>query len=103
MNARPFLILLLILTTLLASCDDKATGIAAVESVLSKPTPEARREEVVRQTKALCPVPLDADEVEWVAQFVEENHGKGAIYVAGLLWKMNAETRLCRGLKKTGA
>jgi hypothetical protein len=53
----------------------------------------------VKQIKAVCPVPLSADEAEWAAQFVEENRSKGAVYVAGLLWKMNAESRLCRGLK----
>lgn len=99
MSVRPLMILLPILMISLASCDDKAAPVAAIESVLSKPTPDARKSEVVRQIKAVCPTPLSAYEVEWAAQFVEENRSKGAVYIAGLLWKMNAETRLCRGLK----
>jgi hypothetical protein len=99
MRARQLMILPLILTTLLASCDGPGQAIGAIESVLSEKTPEARKAAVVRQVKAVCPVPLSADEAEWAAQFVEENRSKGAVYVAGLLWKMNAASRLCRGLK----
>lgn len=99
MSARPLMILLPILTILLASCDGQEQAVGAIESVLSEKTPEARKAAVVRQIKAVCPVPLSADEAEWAAQFVEENRSKGAVYIAGLLWKMNAESRLCRGMK----
>lgn len=99
MSVRPLMMLLPILTILLASCDGPGQAIGAIESVLSEKTPEARKAAVVKRIKAVCPVPLSADEAEWAAQFVEENRSKGAVYVAGLLWKMNAESRLCRGMK----
>lgn len=99
MSVRPLMMLLLMPTILLASCDGPGQAIGAIESVLSEKTPEARKAAVVKSIKAVCPVPLSADEAEWAAQFVEENRSKGAVYVAGLLWKMNAESRLCRGMK----
>jgi type IV pilus biogenesis protein CpaD/CtpE len=100
MNARLFLTPLLILMTSLASCADKSQEpVGAVESVLSKGTPAARKAEVIRIIRAACPNRLTDDEAEWVAQFVEGNRSAGAIYVAGLLWKMNAETIKCRGAK----
>lgn len=71
----------------------------AMESVLSKPTPETRKEELHRQTKALCPVPLSNDELEWTAQYVEINRDKGAVWIVGRLWKMNKGTKICRGMK----
>lgn len=73
--------------------------LGAIESILSKPTPETRKAEVVRQYKAVCPTPLSNDELEFVAQFVEENRSRGAVYVAGKLWQMNKETKICRGIK----
>jgi hypothetical protein len=100
MTARLFLTLPLILMTLLASCADKNQEPAAsVASVLSKPTPQARKAEVVRVVRAVCPNKLTDDELEWIAQFVEQNRSAGAAYVAGRLWKMNAETINCRGAK----
>ena len=99
MRAPICLILLTIPTIFLASCDDRAAPIAAVGSVLSEPTPESRKAKIIQQVAAHCPRPLSADEAEWAAQFVEENRSKGAVWIAGKLWRMNAETRLCRGLK----
>jgi membrane-bound ClpP family serine protease len=98
MIARPFLILPLILTISLASCADNGQApVAAVAGVLSKGTPAARRAEVTRLIRAACPTQLTNDELEWAAQFVEENRTKGAVWLSGRLWKMNAETRICRG------
>lgn len=91
-------LLVIFAALIISGCNATQAPIAAIESLLSQPTPEARRAAVVRQIKAVCPVPLSADEVEWAAQFVEENRSKGAVYVAGLLWKMNAESRICRGM-----
>lgn len=98
MRARICLTPLTILTILLASCADRADPIAAVESVLSEPTPGARKVAIVKKVAALCPRPLSADEAEWAAQLVEANRSRGAVWIAGRLMRMNAETRLCRGL-----
>jgi hypothetical protein len=98
MNARIFPLLLLILTTLLASCDQRGEVRAVVGSVLSKPTPAARKAEIVRQLAPRCPRPLTADEAEWVAEVVEQHRDKGVNYVAGLLLSMNDQTLICRGL-----
>ncbi|MFA7308408.1 MAG: hypothetical protein WC026_17255 [Hyphomicrobium sp.] len=73
--------------------------LAAIESVLSQPTPETRKAEVVRQYKAVCPTPLTNDELEWIAQFVEENRTRGAAWIGGKLWEKNEEIRKCRGIK----
>lgn len=98
MIARQFLILPLIPTIWLAACDSRNPApLAAVAGVLSRPTPEARKVEVARVIRAACPTPLTDDELEWAAQFVEENRGKGAAWIAGRLWKMNAESKICRG------
>jgi len=100
MNARLFLTLLLTQTILLASCESKNQAVEpAIESVLSKSTPEARKAEVRRVIRAACPTLLTDDELEWAAQYVEENRSKGAVWLAGRLWKMNAETKICRGAK----
>jgi hypothetical protein len=100
MSGRLFLTLPLILTILLASCEDRNQApVAAVASVLGEKTPEARKGAVIRAVKAICATPLTDDELEWVAQFVEENRSAGAVYVAGRLWKMNDETLHCRGAK----
>jgi hypothetical protein len=71
--------------------------VAAVESVLSKPTPAARRAEVQRVIRAVCPTPLSDDELEWASQFVEENRTKGAAWIVGVLWEKNAQILKCRG------
>jgi len=85
---------------LLAGCNNIGNApLGAMETILSKPTPEARKAEVVRQVRAICPTPLSNDELEWAAQYVEENRSKGAVWLAGRLWEMNKETRICRGLK----
>lgn len=73
--------------------------LGAMESILSKPTPEDRKAEVIRQVRAICPTPLSNDELNWAAQYVEENRERGAVWLAGRLWEMNKETRICRGLK----
>lgn len=101
MTARLFLMPPMILTMLLASCDDRsqAPAAVAVAGVLSKSTPEARRAEVVRVIRAACPTPLTDDELEWAAQFVEENRSKGAVWIAGVLWKKNEEIKRCRGIR----
>jgi hypothetical protein len=84
----------------LGACNNTGQApLGAMESILSKPTPETRKAELHRQTKALCPVPLSNDELEWTAQYVEENRDKGAVWIVGRLWEMNKESRICRGLK----
>ncbi|MCX7898523.1 MAG: hypothetical protein N2444_00270 [Methylocystis sp.] len=42
---------------------------------------------------------MSDDEIEWAAQFVEENRTKGAVWVAGRLLQFHRETKICRGLK----
>jgi hypothetical protein len=84
----------------LGACNDIGQApLAAIESVLSQPTPETRKAELVRQVRAICPTPLSNDELEWAAQYVEENREKGAVWLAGRLWEMNKETKICRGMK----
>ena len=103
MRARLFLTVPTILTVSLASCasyDRPPTmrNLApAVGAVLSRPTRDARKAEIKRQIAKVCPRPLDNDELEWAAQYVEETRSKGAVWIAGRLLKMHRETRVCRG------
>lgn len=107
MSARKFLPLLMTPMLLLASCEESgqpplAVVTPRVNTVLSKQTAQARRAEIRRQLAALCPTPLTDDELEWAAEFVEENRSKGATWIAGRLLKMHRETKVCRGLKTGG-
>ena len=97
-RARAFRLLLLIPMTLLASCAPSDPPPArAVAAVLSERTPSARKAAIRRQLAAICPAPLSDDELEWAAQFVEENRSKGAVWIAGRLLRMHRETMICRG------
>lgn len=83
----------------LSACNNPAPApVAAIESILGQPTPELRKEATIKKIKAVCPVPLTNDELEWTAQFVEENRSRGAAWIAGKLWEKNEEIRKCRGL-----
>ncbi len=98
MRGRAFRLLLAILTISLASCAPSAPLPArAVNAVLSERTPAARKTAIRRQLAALCPTPLSEDELEWAAQFVEENRSKGAVWITGRLLWMHRETKICRG------
>ena len=85
----------------LGACNNtsQAPFVSAIEDILSAPTPESRKEKIIKNYRAACPTPLSNDELEFVAQFVEENRSRGAVYVAGKLWHMNEETHKCRGKK----
>jgi len=97
-RARAFRLLLLIPMTLLASCAPSDPPPArAVAAVLSEGAPSARKAAIRRQLAAICPTPLSDDELEWAAQFVEENRSKGAVWITGRLLTMHRETRICRG------
>lgn len=99
-RGRVFLIFLPMLPLFLASCaPNEPPPARAVAAVLSKQTGAARKAEIRRQLAALCPTPLSDDELEWSAQFVEENRSKGAVWIAGRLLKMHRETKICRGVK----
>lgn len=92
--------LLPILTLLLGNCAaNEPPAAQAVATVLSERTPAARKTAIRRQMAALCPTPLSDDELEWAAQFVEENRSKGAVWIAGRLLRMHRETKICRGTK----
>jgi hypothetical protein len=97
-RARAFRLLLLIPMILLASCapsDPQSTR--AVAAVLSEGAPSARKAAIRRQLAAICPTPLSDDELEWAAQFVEENRSRGTVWIAGRLLRMHRETTICRG------
>lgn len=97
-HARTFRLLLLILTISLASCAPNDPQPAQViAAVLSEPMPAARKSVIHRQLAAICPTPLTDDELEWAAQFIEENRSKGAAWIAGRLLRMQRETKICRG------
>lgn len=104
MRGLPFLIVLPILTSFLASCapnDRPPLAVVKVHaaSVLSKSTPAERRAEIRRQLAALCPNTLSDDELGWAADVVEENRNKGVDWLAGRLLKMHREAKVCRGGK----
>lgn len=102
MSARLFLIPLMMLTSLLSSCDQRNPPLAVlsvqVQAGLASPTPEARKAAIKKQISAVCPTALTDDELEFAAQFVETNRSKGAVWLAGRLLKMHRETKKCRGL-----
>lgn len=92
--------LVIIAALALGACNNTGQSpLAAIESVLAQPTPELRKAEVVKQVKAVCPVPWSNDELEWVAQYVEENRTRGAAWISGKIWETNAAILKCRGLK----
>lgn len=99
MRGRRFLILLPILTTLLGACENgRPDPVASIAAVLSEPSASVRKAHIKRQIAAVCPNPLSDDDLEWAAQFIEGNRSKGAVWIAGRLSKMDAETRKCRGM-----
>jgi hypothetical protein len=98
MRAQAFRLLLPILTISLASCElNEPPPTRAVVAVLSERTPTVRKAAIRRELAALCPAPLSSDELEWAAQFVEENRSRGAVWVTGRLLRMHRETKICRG------
>lgn len=105
MRARASRLLPLMLAIWLASCapnevtPPKAVVLPHVGAVLSKKTPVERKAAIHAQLAAICPTPLSDDELEWAAEYVEENRTKGAAWIAGRLLKMHRETRICRGAK----
>lgn len=90
-HGRAFPPLLTILTLLLASC--AANDLPDPRATVAAPSKAA----IKAQLAALCPTPLTDDELEWAAQFVEENRTKGAVWITGRLLRMHRETRICRG------
>jgi hypothetical protein len=101
MNAAHYLLPLTILTPLLASCEsERAPPIAAVRTVLVQDSPAARKAEIRRQLAALCPAPLSDDELERAASYVEAHRDKGAVWIVKRLSRMDAETRICRNVKR---
>ena len=97
-RGRASLPLLPILTCLLASCaPNEPPPARAVAAVLSERAPAARKAAIRAQLAPICPTPLSDDELEWAAQFVEENRSRGATWIAGRLLTMHRETRICRG------
>ena len=99
MHARTFRLLLLIPMTSLASCElSESQPAQAIAAVLSEPTPAARKKVIHHQLAAICPTPLTDDELEWAAQFIEENRSKGTVWIAGRLLRMQRETKICRGM-----
>lgn len=96
--ARALRLPLLIQMTLLASCAPSDPPPArAVAAVLSEGAPSARKAAIRRQLAAICPTPLSDDELEWAAQFVEENRSRGTVWIVGRLLRMHRETMICRG------
>jgi hypothetical protein len=99
MRARGFRFTLPVLTILLASCAPSDPPPAqAVAGVPSERMTAGRKAAIRRQLAALCPTPLADDELDWAAQFVEENRSKGAAWIAGRLLRMHRETKICRGI-----
>jgi hypothetical protein len=100
-NAAYYLLPLTILTPLLASCEaERAPPVAAVRTVLAQNTPAARKAEIRRQLAAVCPTPLSDDELERAAAYVEAHRDKGAIWIVKRLSRLDAETRICRDMKR---
>ncbi len=104
MRARIFLILPMILTPLLASCekDEQWPAVAAISAIQGRATPAERRDEIRRQFAVICPRPLSDEQLERAAAFIEKNRTREAIAIVRDLSRMDAETRVCRGMK-TGA
>jgi hypothetical protein len=101
MNAAHSLLPLMILTFLLGACEDgKAPPVAVVKTVLAQDTPAARKAEIRRQLAALCPTPLSDDDLERAAAYVESQRDKGAIWIVKRLSRLDAETRICRDMKR---
>lgn len=98
MRAAAYLIILTILTPWLAACDpERPQPVAAIQTVLARPTAEARRAEIKRQLSRICPVPLDDDELERAARYVETHRDKDALAIINELSRLDAEARVCRG------
>ena len=103
MRAPMFQLLLLTQTLWLANCapnEPNQTVVAPrVAAALSEQTAALRRASIRKQIAAVCPAPLSNDELEWAAEFVEENRSKGAVWITGRLLKMHRETKICRGTR----
>lgn len=98
MRAATCLIILTILTPLLAACGpERPPPVAAIRTVLARPTAETRRAEIKRQLSRICPVPLSDDALERAARFVEAHRDKDALAIVNELSRLDAEARVCRG------
>jgi len=69
--------------------------------VTAKNLPQDERRAVIKKTLSrVCPVPLSDAELERAAVYVEINAASlESQWLVGRLDRMDAETRICRGLK----
>jgi hypothetical protein len=65
----------------------RPSAVVAVNAVLSKPTPAARKAEIGRQVALMCNMALSDGDLDKAAAFIETNRGKGAAWVADQIRK----------------
>lgn len=65
----------------------KPSAVAAVNAVLSRPTPDARKAEIGRQVAHLCNMSLSDSDLSRASALIEANRAKGATWVADQIKK----------------
>lgn len=99
MNGRRWLLAALLLTSLPGCAPEGLEPRAALVTARNLP-PVERRLIIKRTLSRICPAPLSDAELERAASYVEANASSlEAQWIAGRLDRMDAETRICRGMK----
>lgn len=70
-----------------SSATAKPSSVAAINAVLSRPTPTARKAEIGRQVASMCNLSLSESDLSRASAFIEANRSKGAHWVADQISK----------------
>ena len=92
MRLAAFRSLPLIAALYLTSCNDQAQLVAQTLA-----SGDRSKAQIKKTLGRICPRPLTDDEVNWVADVVEESKSRGVDWLAGRLVFMNKQTRACKG------
>jgi hypothetical protein len=65
----------------------KSSAVDAVNAVLSRATPIARKVEIGRQVARMCNLSLSEDQLAKASSFIETHRAKGALWVADQISK----------------
>lgn len=90
------------LTSSLAGCAAGRPAPTAVIRPSAQSTAAARKAEIARQLARLCPVPLSDAALDRAADYAEAHPDKDALAIVNDLSRLDAEARVCRGIKVKG-
>lgn len=74
---------------------DDSPPVAVAEAAEPDPSDDARRAEILRQIRAICPQPMTADELTRAADHLD--HHPEALWIIQRLDLADRQARICRG------